>query len=1073
MNFQSLFKIPMQSKSVMAALAFTFLSACGGGEESSDSGDEDPIQHKLSVSIEGSGLINSSPSGIQCDTDCSKDYEEGTQITLTATASNGYIFKNWTGNCSGQETCTVMMNAAIHVQAIFEQVETEFYDLSVTINGAGTVVSSPVGVNCTVSCTELFSANSQVSLTASATEGYEFVGWSGNCSGIGLCNIVTSQNRAVTADFRLLTGEVFSINVTNSGNGVVTSNPAGISCGDDCSEAITAGTTVTLTATANLGYEFTGWGGNCSQSGNSTCSLLINESVTISAEFQEIAPNTHTLTVTNQGNGVVTSSIAGITCGTDCIETYQEGTNLTLTAVPNTGYEFSGWGGECSGSVDCSLTMTNNYSVTAEFRAIEAVSYTVSVNTNGNGIVTSNPSSIECGSNCVAEFDSSSSIVLFAIPDTGYRLSAWSGDCSGNVDCNLTVDSNKSATATFVEDNNQGGTLSISDMGLHEVNHGDIFTYQPEINGNASICRKDLGHDDVTVDSETGTIRWDTSDINFGRGFYIRIKCSNSTESAYAALVIHVDKSGSSQLRVAGENGTSQYIGVAARAMSSGDTIVFADGNYPVSVTRDESYENGFSRSSPTDGSSDQYSTIISRTPGGAVINGEAQNGIGKQKKAFELESNNYVAIVGFVVKNVQRESFTTKGTNNKLLLDFIGGQGAGTWGKSCSNFSEAGSGQCSNAGMRINGGTGMFQHSYDWGHNRYGIMTNRTSGSITRRSFVRLDEHKGDQPYGGFSNYCDTLHLSQDNTVFDSLAIAAPHYKNYAGLEAYPATGCENDSATLKTVGLLAVNNKLSLSLMDQKAGPTHIWDHIVSYDSEGTCTPQTDRCGLWLLQADKSIDVTNSFFGKARGFEGSTSIGQAFGNNVNRDSTVSINDVSGESNTGTEPEYLPQSQLYYQGRYDTFHGDDGYDSVTTSRRWPIAGEDIIAANMRSYRNPTAYRVGGGTVDINGDRGATASGESMSEYFWGYTNDKVPPLVVRVKDKGSVHRVAWENLSGSRKNSVIGWKVICSATGGNVLASLSVNDLTYADDSGCQAYGVKATYASGDSGIAYTESPQ
>lgn len=74
--------------------------------------------------------------------------------------------------------------------------------------------------------------------------------------------------------------------------------------------------------------------------------------------------------------------------------------------------------------------------------------------------------------------------------------------------------------------------------------------------------------------------------------------------------------------------------------------------------------------------------------------------------------------------------------------------------------------------------------------------MTRSTTGSITRRSFVRfvrLDEHKGDQPFGGFSDYCDTAYLSQDNTIFDSLAIAAPHYKNYAGSTAFPATGCEN----------------------------------------------------------------------------------------------------------------------------------------------------------------------------------------------------------------------------------------------------------------------------------------
>jgi hypothetical protein len=1059
----------VKQTATVLALVF-FLSACGGGEESSDDDGEEPVaKFQLNVSLSGEGQVTSSPSGINCSVNCNAEYDEGSQVSLTATPSAGFVFTGWSGNCSGDGNCNVQMTAAQNVVATFEQEQTQSFSLQVAVTGMGTVTSSPSGINCGNDCSEAYESGTNVGLTAQPDEGYEFVSWSGSCNGSGSCNVSMSAQRTVTAEFRQIAAEEYTLQVSVTGSGNISSSPSGIDCGSDCAEIYQSGTVVSLTATPDSGFEFIGWTGACT--GTGACQVTVTDNLSAAAEFREIGVESFTLTVSAPQNGTITSSPLGIDCGSDCSQSYEANTSVTLTATPNEGFEFTSWAGDCSGT-SCSLTMSQARSVSATFQAVAVESFEVTVNVSGNGSVSSSPTGINCGSDCSETYEDGTDLLLFATPDSGYKLSAWSGACSGNVDCNLTVDQNLSVTATFVEDNTGGGTLAIGDMGLHEVDFGDVFTYQPEITGTATICRKDLGHDDVTVDSETGLIRWDTSDVNFGRGFHIRIKCSNFTESAFASMVVHVDKSGSSRLRVAGESGVSQYIGVAARAMTSGDTIVFADGNYPVSVTRDESYENGFSRSSPTSGSSDQFSTIISRSPGGAVINGEAQSGIGKQKKAFELSTNSYVAIVGFVVKNVQRESFTTKGTNTKLLLDFIGGQGAGTWGRSCSNFSEAGSGECSNAGMRINGGTGMFQHSYDWGHNRYGIMTNRTSGSITRRSFVRLDEHKGDQPYGGFSNYCDTLHLSQDNTVFDSLAIAAPHYKNYAGLEAYPATGCENDSATLKTVGLLAVNNKLSLSLMDQKAGPTHLWDQIVSYDSEGTCTPQTDRCGLWLLQADKAIDVSNSFFGKARGFEGGTSRGQAFGNNITFTSTA-IDDVAGVNDAGTPPSYLPQSQLYYQGRYDSFHGETGYDSPTTARRWPIAGEDIIAANMRSYRNPEALRVGGGTVDINGDRGATATGESMSEYFWGYTNDLIPPLVVRVKDKGSVHRVAWEHLSGSRRDAVTGWKVICVSTGNSQLASLSVSTLSYDDDSGCAQYGVKASYAGGDSGIAYTETPQ
>ena len=613
--------------------------------------------------------------------------------------------------------------------------------------------------------------------------------------------------------------------------------------------------------------------------------------------------------------------------------------------------------------------------------------------------------------------------------------------------------------------------LNIEPMGLHTVAFGDTFTFQPTITGSINVCRKDMGHDDVKVDSETGLITWDTSSLAFGRGFYIRIKCSNYDESQYASLVVHVDKSGSSQLRVAGQNGVSAFIKDAASNMNSGDTIVFPDGLYPVSVTSDASYENAFKQTNnvPTDGTANQFSTIISQSPGGVVISGAPHDGIPKQKNAIQMSSSNFVAIVGFVIKDVRREAFTAS-NNNRLLVEFVGTAGAGTNLLPCSNFSEAASGWCSKAGMRANNGTPLFQSNYDWGQNRYGIMTRSTTGSITRRSFVRLDEHKGDQPYGAFSDYCDEAHLSQDNTVFDSLAIAAPHYKNFAGLSAFPATGCEFTPSDLSVIGLLAVNNDLSLSLLDSKAGVDHEWDSIVSFDSQATCAPQTNNCAFALMQADKPVNLSNAFFGNAREFPGNSGT-NAFGSDINFVQNIVLQNVISEADVGQTPRYLPETQLYFRGKSDTFFGDIGYKQQGSARRWPIGGEDIIAANMRSYRNPVAFKVGGGTVDIDGNRGATADGESISEYLWSYIDPLIPPLVVRVKDKASYHRIAWEHLSSSKRANVTGWKVICVSDNNSVLAELPETQLLYQYNLGnCSLFGVKAVYAGGESGIAYPE---
>ncbi len=81
-------------------------------------------------------------------------------------------------------------------------------------------------------------------------------------------------------------------------------------------------------------------------------------------------PTTNTLTVTKNGIGTITSSPAGINCGSDCSENYSSGTNITLTANTSSGSTFSGWsGGGCSGTGACSVTINSTVNVVAMFNS--------------------------------------------------------------------------------------------------------------------------------------------------------------------------------------------------------------------------------------------------------------------------------------------------------------------------------------------------------------------------------------------------------------------------------------------------------------------------------------------------------------------------------------------------------------------------------------------------------------------------------------------------------------------------------------------------------------------------------
>ena len=81
------------------------ISACGGG--SSDAGPDGGggggtlIEFTLTVTVNGEGTVTSSPSGINCGTDCSQDFSQNSTVVLTAEAAAGFEFTGWSGACSG------------------------------------------------------------------------------------------------------------------------------------------------------------------------------------------------------------------------------------------------------------------------------------------------------------------------------------------------------------------------------------------------------------------------------------------------------------------------------------------------------------------------------------------------------------------------------------------------------------------------------------------------------------------------------------------------------------------------------------------------------------------------------------------------------------------------------------------------------------------------------------------------------------------------------------------------------------------------------------------------------------
>jgi len=238
--------------------------------------------------------------------------------------------------------------------------------LSVSVSGSGTVTSSPAGLVCSSgTCNADFVQGTVVTLTATATIGAIFTGWSGNCTGTGTCNLTMDAARTVTASFNTAS---FTLTVTKAGtgSGTVTGTP-GLTCGVGsavCAVSYPAGQGVVLAATPAPGSSFTGWSGEgCT--GTGTCTVTMTQARNVTATF--IPGYSLSVAIGGSSSGSVSSSPAGINnCSTSCSHGYTSGALVTLTATPSAGGTFREWRGACTGAT-CQVTMNAAKAVTAVF----------------------------------------------------------------------------------------------------------------------------------------------------------------------------------------------------------------------------------------------------------------------------------------------------------------------------------------------------------------------------------------------------------------------------------------------------------------------------------------------------------------------------------------------------------------------------------------------------------------------------------------------------------------------------------------------------------------------------------
>ena len=212
----------------------------------------------------------------------------------------------------------------------------------------------------------------------------------------------------------------------------------------------------------------------------------------------------HTITVTTAGGGTASASSTSATAGTE----------ITLTATPNTGYHFKEWQVESPAG----LVITNNkFTMPDSNVAIKAIfeedspfaptKHTVTVKTDGNGIAFASPLLAVAGTE----------ITLTAMPKEGYHFKEWqviSGGVAIENNKFLMPDSNVEVKAVFEKDAppapTDPGKPSISVTGAYTYNGSEhtatVSGYNPATMDIAGNTATDAGDYTVRVTSKTG--RW-------------------------------------------------------------------------------------------------------------------------------------------------------------------------------------------------------------------------------------------------------------------------------------------------------------------------------------------------------------------------------------------------------------------------------------------------------------------------------------------------------------------------------------------------------------------------------------
>jgi uncharacterized repeat protein (TIGR02543 family) len=229
---------------------------------------------------------------------------------------------------------------------LYETVNLNSYQLRIGSSGSGAVAVTPND--------SVFFAGTRVQIFANPDLGWKFDGWSGDVAGTtNPDTVLMDADKNVTATFSQIPAGLYEIRVKIVGSGTVVAEPAG--------PYYSSGTVVTLHARAAVGNKYKAWTGDIN-SADTVVAITVDGHKSLTATFAQL--ESFKLNVRSTQHGSILSEPAG--------GTYLEGTQVTLTAQPETGWIFYRWLGDINGTTSPQVvTVDKPTEVKGVFREVD------------------------------------------------------------------------------------------------------------------------------------------------------------------------------------------------------------------------------------------------------------------------------------------------------------------------------------------------------------------------------------------------------------------------------------------------------------------------------------------------------------------------------------------------------------------------------------------------------------------------------------------------------------------------------------------------------------------------------